>query len=376
MLQRARGLLGLVFLFGAGQAGPSMAGEARFIHQLPHATVELIGISHFPLNRESQWWRPDGAVAPLEPYCCKDHPGSLRSVRSKLSVPTKALAFLVRVESPRTQQPNDGRSAKPLYAPETSPPTMRVPTEQPGVGVGEEGLYTPETSPPTVYVPRDAYSEKGGFTERQEPPVFGFTPYGPSWQVDYIARVRTDTPSKSFNLFAPWWNSGQVMDVDGNCVPDYWYLAALAALPSQTADLRVGVALGPWETVVSQKPDRAGRSRFQRLDRTWAVTFRKAEAGPTTDKTQVEVQTTIGWFEGYARLTQRVVAATRDGSEQATPWGNGRWESGRTITFDLPLSAIEEFRFQVRPYDWVEFRNVSLVPGRRTVVTAVRTDVP
>ena len=48
---------------------------------------------------------------------------------------------------------------------------------------------------------------------------------------------------------------------------------------------------------------------------------------------------------------------------------------GRTITYDLPLSSIKEFRFQVSPYDWVEFRNVSLRPGQKTLVTVIRWTV-
>ena len=35
------------------------------------------------------------------------------------------------------------------------------------------------------------------------------------------------------------------------------------------------------------------------------------------------------------------------------------------------LGEVKEFRFQVRPYRWVEFRNVSLEPGRRTQVEIV-----
>jgi hypothetical protein len=44
----------------------------------------------------------------------------------------------------------------------------------------------------------------------------------------------------------------------------------------------------------------------------------------------------------------------------------------RTVVFaDLPLSSIKEFRFQVRPYCWVEFKNVSLQSGQKTDVKVV-----
>jgi len=37
----------------------------------------------------------------------------------------------------------------------------------------------------------------------------------------------------------------------------------------------------------------------------------------------------------------------------------------------LPLSDVKEFRFEARPYAWVEFRNVSLQPGQRTQVEVI-----
>lgn len=37
----------------------------------------------------------------------------------------------------------------------------------------------------------------------------------------------------------------------------------------------------------------------------------------------------------------------------------------------MPLSSIKEFRLQVRPYDWVEFKNVSLQSGQKTDVKVV-----
>ena len=44
---------------------------------------------------------------------------------------------------------------------------------------------------------------------------------------------------------------------------------------------------------------------------------------------------------------------------------------GTAVFSGLPLSSIKEFQFQVRPYDWVEFKNVSLQPGRATIVRVV-----
>ncbi len=61
------------------------------------------------------------------------------------------------------------------------------------------------------------------------------------------------------------------------------------------------------------------------------------------------------------------------GSEEATAGNVTEW----TVTFrNLPLKQIKRFQFQVRPYQWVEFRNVSLQPGEKTNVQVVVPDMP
>ncbi|MHB1036436.1 MAG: hypothetical protein ACYC35_04440 [Pirellulales bacterium] len=129
-----------------------------------------------------------------------------------------------------------------------------------------------------------------------------------------------------------------------------------------------------WETVASQPPDRAGSSRFDRYGSEWTVVFDKAESRGAIGGTQVKLKTTLSGYEAYNVVTQRLVAVTSDGNEHATKWGEGYWQYGRTIMYDLPLSSIKEFRFQVSPYDWVEFRKVSLRPGQKTAVTVVSLD--
>ena len=42
----------------------------------------------------------------------------------------------------------------------------------------------------------------------------------------------------------------------------------------------------------------------------------------------------------------------------------------------LPLSSIKEFRFQVCPYYWVEFKNIAIKAGQKTEVQVVSPDAP
>ena len=162
---------------------------------------------------------------------------------------------------------------------------------------------------------------------------------------------------------------------DGKNGPEYdqmFYQSFLASAPM--AVFRVGVSREAWETVASQQPDRAGSSRFDRYGCDWTVVFDKAESRGAIGGTQVKLKTTLAGYEAFNVVTQRLVAVTSDGNEHATKLGEGDWKRGRTIIYDLPLSSIKEFRFQVSPYDWVEFRNVSLRPGQKTLVTIMPLD--
>ena len=78
----------------------------------------------------------------------------------------------------------------------------------------------------------------------------------------------------------------------------------------------------------------------------------------------------------YKGMDIRLIAVESDGSSRS---GTNHYQAvsdkigHTTMTFPgLSLKqAVQqriEFQFQVRPYHWVEFHNVSLKPGRRTQV--------
>ena len=47
---------------------------------------------------------------------------------------------------------------------------------------------------------------------------------------------------------------------------------------------------------------------------------------------------------------------------------NGTVVTHTTYKFNAQLSQVARFEFQTRPYEWIEFKNVSLVPGQKTDV--------
>jgi hypothetical protein len=79
----------------------------------------------------------------------------------------------------------------------------------------------------------------------------------------------------------------------------------------------------------------------------------------------------------------QLVAVASDGSEHSSSAKYGFASDGslsgsiyrgyvtEIAECNVPLSSIKAFRLQVRPYDWVEFQNVSLQPGRATKVRVV-----
>jgi hypothetical protein len=172
----------------------------------------------------------------------------------------------------------------------------------------------------------------------------------PAWQID---------PSS-------FWEGDSVVDAHGAIVPDCKMLSASLDASAQTADFRVGISMGAWETVITQKAHRADTSSFSRDGQQWKVTFREATAGATAGTTQVSLTTTVSYPRWYTQL----VAVARDGSEHATSIGYDG-ENGTAVFRDLPLSAIMELRFQVRPYYWVEFKNVALQSGQKTDMKVV-----
>ncbi|HEV8003679.1 MAG TPA: M56 family metallopeptidase [Planctomycetaceae bacterium] len=65
----------------------------------------------------------------------------------------------------------------------------------------------------------------------------------------------------------------------------------------------------------------------------------------------------------------RIVAVDRNNTEHPPQgvWGDGK-NHMQQVEFQVPLSRIHEFRFQIREYEAVEFRNVARVPEQKTSV--------
>jgi beta-lactamase regulating signal transducer with metallopeptidase domain len=127
-----------------------------------------------------------------------------------------------------------------------------------------------------------------------------------------------------------------------------------ASFPKSLAktSFRVGVASGPWTTVVT---DSGGSMSTGRQNET----FLFSPAIETKDGLVLTVTT-----EGV-KDDVRIVAVNKKGNE-LLPSSIGDSSSGSisqiTGHFALPLSQIKEFRVETRPFQWTDFKDVALHP--------------
>jgi len=122
--------------------------------------------------------------------------------------------------------------------------------------------------------------------------------------------------------------------------------------------IRIGVAAGPWETIARHDGKRMTTGRQGGI--LWSQAFQS--------NSNTHIVTSRQWHKDQ---TDRVVAIDKEGKLHTA--GGGSVASGKidqhTASFrGLKLGQIEEFLYQVRPYQWVEFKNVSLRPGHETDV--------
>jgi hypothetical protein len=140
--------------------------------------------------------------------------------------------------------------------------------------------------------------------------------------------------------------------VNGKAVRELRGIAVLAPAGRDTITVKYGVAAGPWTTVAD-----AGREPATSSGKI-AVTF-----SPAIEKDGGIVRTVT---HNAADCDYRVVAVDNTGREipGATESSGSAAFTQLTVTFPgLRLADVKEFRFQTRPYEWAEFKNVALRPA-------------
>ena len=130
--------------------------------------------------------------------------------------------------------------------------------------------------------------------------------------------------------------------------------------------VRVGVETGAWETIASSN-GRGASAQGGAI----GVTLGPAITSEDGDM----IMTASDDMPHDADLARRIVAVGHDGQVHTAGKRQG-YGAGKvyqtTVRFgDIKLNQVKEFLFQTRPFEWVEFGNVSLEAGRRTDVAVV-----
>jgi hypothetical protein len=126
--------------------------------------------------------------------------------------------------------------------------------------------------------------------------------------------------------------------------------------------IRIGIAATPWETIANHDGKRMKSGRQGGV--LWSQAFQSYSG--------THIVASREWRKDQV---ERVIAINKDGKVHTT--SHGSVASGKvdqlTASFrNLKFEQIEEFLYQVRPYKWVVFEDVSLRPGQNTDVQFYR----
>lgn len=150
----------------------------------------------------------------------------------------------------------------------------------------------------------------------------------------------------------------------GKTLPNHELIVAVLPEDIRTVTLRAGIAAGAWHALVSRDAKTGTSGFFAHAGRQWTVLFQD----PVESSGDTHITATHSMVQGWET---RIVAIDASGKEHL---GSNSYESSSdlartTARFDkLSLSLVKQFRFEIRPYRWAEFRNISLQPGVRTAV--------
>lgn len=162
------------------------------------------------------------------------------------------------------------------------------------------------------------------------------------------------------------WSKGSPTCRDGRGVNDIRPIAASVPAASRTITVRYGLAAGPWKTVTKSS---GGISAVGIMGQ--GIVF----ADPYEKDGRVVITVTHTVTDTAKDPQVRVVAVGRDGRERTPDHEVTGGASGvRQLTVEFAktsLCDVTAYRFQTRPYQRIEFRDVSLYAGEKTGVQVV-----
>ncbi|MHA3772617.1 serine/threonine-protein kinase [Verrucomicrobiota bacterium sgz303538] len=179
---------------------------------------------------------------------------------------------------------------------------------------------------------------------------------------EFVLRLKDlpkDASQPIWKLESAGWAAGEVRSANGQYDPELHMFSATLPKLAKAANLKVGVSVGPWNTLGEIAAGGRSQQSTSRSGISYTVSF--LGAAETDGRTTTTVVHTV------QNQDVRVVAVDNHGIEHSASGieGSGSSEfATMTVSFDrLPLAEVKKFRFQARPYHWIEIRNVALNPN-------------
>ncbi|NLE30201.1 MAG: hypothetical protein GX629_11085, partial [Phycisphaerae bacterium] len=157
---------------------------------------------------------------------------------------------------------------------------------------------------------------------------------------------------------------------EGSLAQGFYGSKAVVASDVTKVKISFGLAAGEWKPCVASN-GKVRRTDIVRLeDKVAEITLMEAY--------QVENEIRIEAKDNALNYANRIIAIDKeDKIHQPSPMSRNLEQPLRLTKArfgNLKLDQIKEFQFQTRPYEWVEFKNVSLEPGFKTEVEIVNSD--
>jgi len=160
-----------------------------------------------------------------------------------------------------------------------------------------------------------------------------------------------------------WYTTAQKA---GQPVENVSWVNALPEKGAETTTLKVHVAMGAWETF----------DTYPRTGRTWNATASGGIIFSAPYERAGRTHATV--THAIEGRDIRVTAFDVNNVEHVSDYPGGLWTSAGfsqiAPDFDVPLDDVAVINLQTRPYTWIEFKNVSLVPGQSHEVQIVTTE--
>jgi predicted Ser/Thr protein kinase len=153
----------------------------------------------------------------------------------------------------------------------------------------------------------------------------------------------------------------------GKELPDHNVIETVLPESAKEVTIRLGVAAGEWKTMLARTPQAGAGTSFTLGDQTCRALFLDPVESGGEARVGVSYNKVPGWTTRVTALDtkgQLHVSFPYENSIDDVASAEGRFPG-------LPLSRVKKFRFEARPFTGVEFRNVSLQPGKHTQVEVV-----